>query len=64
LANVTLEPAFINVDAPTAFETYSSGLDLAKELDALDFEVHGKKTHYAREWRRKYGKFEKKEVSQ
>jgi hypothetical protein len=60
LAKVVLEPVTINADAPSPFETYSNGLDAAKMRDSLELEVHGKKTFFARDWKRKYGKFSKK----
>jgi hypothetical protein len=63
LTKAVLEPAVIDVDAPTAYETFSSGLETAKLRDSLELEVHGKNTFFARDWRRKYEKkFGKKEA--
>jgi hypothetical protein len=63
LAKAVLEPVFIDEDAPSPFETYNNGLETAKLRDSLELEVHGRKTFFARDWRRKYEKkFGKQEV--
>jgi hypothetical protein len=62
LVESVVESANVTFEAPPPEKTYADGLEVAKLLDTLDFELHGKKTHHARDWRRKYGKFEKKEA--
>jgi hypothetical protein len=61
---VVLESASVTFEERSPQQVYSDGLDAAKLLDSLNFELHGKKTHHARDWRRKYSKFEKKVVKQ
>lgn len=60
MAKVVLEPVTINADNPSPYETYQNGLESAKLRDSLELEVHGVKTTFARDWKRKYGKFSKK----
>ena len=63
MAKAVLEPVFIDVNAPSPFETYSNGLDAAKTLDKLNLELKGVKTFNARDWKKKYSKkFGKQEV--
>ncbi len=60
MAKVVLEPVAVSVDAPSPYETYTNGLDAARMLDELNLELKGIKTSHAKEWKRKYGKFNKK----
>lgn len=60
MANAVLEPATVTFEATPPEKVYSDGLEAAKLLDTLNLDLYGKKTHHARDWRRKYGKFEKK----
>lgn len=66
MAKTCLESAVvIDADAPSAFETYTNGLEVAEMLDALNLELKGIKTTNAKEWQRKYGrKFGHKEEKQ
>lgn len=62
MANAVLEPTNVTFEGPPPEKVYSDGLDAAKLLDTLNFELYGKKTHHAKDWQRKYGKFEKRSV--
>jgi hypothetical protein len=61
LANkLVLEPVTIDAESPSPYETYNTGLESVKLRDSLELELHGVKTTFARDWKRKYGKFNKK----
>ncbi len=64
MASTVVESASVTLEAQSPYKVYSDGLAQAELFDKLNLEVKGIKTHYARDWRRKYGKkFGKKEVS-
>jgi hypothetical protein len=57
-----LEPASINVEAPSPPETFESGLEMARMIDSLNLELYGFKSGKAKEWKRNHGKFARKEA--
>ncbi|MFA5365538.1 MAG: hypothetical protein WC325_10210 [Candidatus Bathyarchaeia archaeon] len=62
MAKVVLEPAVIDANAPSAHDTFESGLEMARMIDSLNLELHGVKSGKAKEWKRKHGRFARKEA--